>query len=202
MNLLEKFCKEPSNTNFKSLPEILQRILNTIAEYSIENSLGDVERSIKIHKIFTASKLSEESRRSIKAIFRCLLLLKTPQFLQISEHSRLYPYIKIVTNADKFTISFSTELEDMYKIVSKSSDSIAKELLMYEDNTKQFLIDEFVVKKLHAHKITIYFSDENKKVFYDSEYGIVWSEQDYYNCVKNMNKMSKNPKNIKNVKKL
>lgn len=87
----------------------------------------------------------------------------------------------------------------MFSIVEKS-ENIDKELSLYEDNVKQYFIDNFNSTKNIVDKIVIKFDERHKKVFYDKYVGIVWNNEDYSDMKKNSKEYKKCQKIIEKTK--
>lgn len=191
MDKLAIFCENPSGTNFRNLSEMTQRVLNAIAEYSVEHQKGNVERAMKIRKIFTASKIGENIKRGVRALFLLMYLLKTPQFTKITEHQSDYPRAKIsLTTGDNFVISYGTDLPNMFLIKQKVETlGVDMDVSLYEDRAKQYFLDAFAAHPdMEIYKITVFLSDDVKKDFYDSRIGLTWNNEECAKCIKILTK--------------
>lgn len=123
-------------------------------------------------------------------------MLKVPEFRRIAKNDPMYPSVKIKCTSGSFKVTYSSDLENMFSIQEKS-ENIDKEISLYEDNTKQYFIDNFNMTKNIVDKILIKFDDSHKKVFYDKDTGIVWNHEDFYDCVKKLSGMKKSTKEYK-----
>lgn len=184
---LKFFCKHPSKKNFENIPELFRRILDVVAEYAIDTMHDNIDMALRIHKYFTALKIHEYRKPGLRALFLAMKLLKTPEFEKLRKHQKGYPNVVVKLNEKNIDIAFQSELDGMFFIRETFGKAIEKELNMYEDNTKQYILDLFVNDpSLEVQHIDVELDDKNIREFYDSKIGLVWSNEECVKCLRKL----------------
>lgn len=176
----ERFLSNPNEKNGKSLNRSTIGLIYSWSTYCLDEKKGDIQTARKLRNI-TIPILSKSiciDRYGVKSL---LLACKMLQMNNLRNS-----VVKVYKKKKKiFEILYSPrgELENMF-LVKEEGFGIDKELSLYMEGLKEYIIDLFGENtEIRIERIVILLNGKEEKLFYDKNYGVVWNEEDCYNCL-------------------